>query len=248
MYNPFSLQGKTILVTGASSGIGRATAVECAASGAIVILVGRDPVKLGETFGLLAGERHLQYSVELTDAEQVAALVDKLPEIDGLVHSAGISIMKPFGFATAKAIDETFAINFYAPVELSRLLLKKRKIHAGGSIVFISSISGLWCTNVGFSVYSASKAAVNGIVKGMALELAPKEIRVNCVHPGAVDTDIHEKSGLTREQVEQDFRNYPLGRYGRPEEVAYAVLYLLSDATRWVTGSNLLIDGGYTLK
>jgi NAD(P)-dependent dehydrogenase (short-subunit alcohol dehydrogenase family) len=125
--------------------------------------------------------------------------------------------------------------------------VKSKKIGKGSSIVFISSVSGVYCSAVASSIYSASKGAVNGLVKGIALDLASKGIRVNSVNPGMIDTDIFSGSAITQDQLDEDMKRYPLGRYGKPEEVAYAVIYLLSDASSWTTGSNLLIDGGYTL-
>jgi len=138
-------------------------------------------------------------------------------------------------------------VNFFAPIELTRLLVKSKKISKGGSIVFISSITGVYCSFVASSIYSASKGAINGLVKGVALDLAPKGIRVNSVNPGMIETDILSDSAITEDQLKEDMKRYPLGRYGKPEEVANAVIYLLSDAASWTTGSNLLIDGGYTL-
>ena len=138
-------------------------------------------------------------------------------------------------------------VNFFAPTELTRLLVKSKKISKNGSIVFISSVSGVYCSAVASSIYSSSKGAVNGLVKGVALDLAPRGIRVNSVNPGMIDTDIFSDSAITQDQLNEDVKRYPLGRYGKPEEVAYAVIYLLSDASTWTTGSNILIDGGYTL-
>jgi NAD(P)-dependent dehydrogenase (short-subunit alcohol dehydrogenase family) len=143
--------------------------------------------------------------------------------------------------------EEVMNVNFFAPTELTRLLVKTKKIRKGASIVFISSVSGVYCSAVASAIYSSSKGAVNGLVKGVALDLAPKGIRVNSVNPGMIDTDIFTGSAITDEQLKTDMLSYPLGRYGKPEEVAFAVIYLLSDATTWITGSNLLIDGGYTL-
>jgi NAD(P)-dependent dehydrogenase (short-subunit alcohol dehydrogenase family) len=138
-------------------------------------------------------------------------------------------------------------VNFEAPVWLTQSLLKQKKVEKSASIIFISSISGVLCSYVAGSAYSASKGAVNGIVKALAIELAAKGIRVNSVNPGMIKTNILESGAITEEQLQEDIHKYPLKRYGNPEEVAYAVIYLLSDASQWVTGSNLVIDGGYTL-
>ena len=144
-------------------------------------------------------------------------------------------------------LQEVMTVNFNAPLLLTQLLIKKKKLQKISSIVFISSISGTKVSLIGNSIYSASKGAINGICKGLALELAPQQIRVNTVVPGMVETNIVSGGEIAEEQLEIDRQKYPLKRYGKPEEVAYAVVYLLSDTSSWVTGSNLLIDGGYTL-
>lgn len=247
MNNPFSLEGKTILVTGASSGIGKAIAIECSKLGAQLFILGRNENRLKETFNELSGEGHEYIVADLSLSSSFKEFCPIIPCLDGIVHCAGLTKILPFQFVTKKDFDEVMDVNFYAPVELSRLLLKNKKIQKGSSIVFISSINGVYCSYVASSIYSASKGAVNGLVKGMALDLAPKGIRVNCVNPGMVDTNILTESDITKEQLKEDMKRYPLKRYGKPEEIAYAVIYLLSDASKWVTGSNLLIDGGYTL-
>ena len=247
MYNPFSLTAKTILVTGASSGIGRATAIECSKMGATVIITGRNSERLLETYNELEGENHLMILVDIMNEGGIETLISKLSSFDGIVHSAGLTKNVPFQFAKREYFDEVMNVNFYAPAELTRLALKAKKINKNGSIVFISSVSGVLCSAVASSIYSASKGAVNGLVKGMALDLAPKGIRVNSVNPGVIETNIFESGEITAEQLEEDKKRYPLKRFGQPIEVAHAVIYLLSDASNWVTGSNLVIDGGFTL-
>lgn len=247
MNNPFSLEGKTILVTGASSGIGKAIAIECSKLGAQLFILGRNENRLKETFNELSGEGHEYIVTDLSLSSSFKEFCSIIPCLDGIVHCAGLTKILPFQFVTKEDLDEVMNVNFYAPTELSRLLLKNKKINKEGSVVFISSVSGVYCSAVASSIYSASKGAVNGLVKGMALDLAPKGIRVNCVNPGMVDTNILTESDITKEQLKEDMKRYPLKRYGKPEEIAYAVIYLLSDASKWVTGSNLLIDGGYTL-
>ena len=167
--------------------------------------------------------------------------------MDGIVHCAGFTIPKPFKFYDKEDLDSMMSVNFNAPFWLTQSLLKKKKISKGASIVFISSISGVWVSYVAGSLYSATKGAINGIAKGLALELASKNIRVNCVNPGMINTAILDSGIISDEQLKEDAQKYPLKRYGKPEEVAYGVIYLLSDASSWTTGSNLLIDGGYTL-
>lgn len=247
MYNPFSLQNKTILVTGASSGIGKAIAIECSKMGANLIISGRNEIHLKETLQQLEGRNHKYVIADLTIEDELVNLSKKLPLLNGLVNCAGLTKVLPFSFATRASFEEVMDVNFFAPTELTRLLVKTKKMNKGASIVFISSVSGVYCSAVASSIYSASKGAVNGLVKGVALDLAAKEIRVNCVNPGMIDTNIFSGSVITEEQLKEDSERYPLKRYGKPEEVAYAVIYLLSDASSWTTGSNILIDGGYTL-
>jgi NAD(P)-dependent dehydrogenase (short-subunit alcohol dehydrogenase family) len=247
MYNPFSLENKTILVTGASSGIGRAIAIECAKMGAKVVVTGRNETRLQETHSLLEGNQPDYIVADLSVNEDVVRVSKELSTLNGLVNCAGLTKVAPFPFATRDSFEEVMNVNFFAPTELTRLLVKSKKIGKGSSIVFISSVSGVYCSAVASSIYSASKGAVNGLVKGIALDLASKGIRVNCVNPGMIDTHIFSEGKITQEQLKEDTERYPLKRYGKPEEVAYAVIYLLSDASSWTTGSNLLIDGGYTL-
>ena len=247
MYNPFSLENKTILVTGASSGIGRAIAIECAKMGAKVVVTGRNETRLQETHSLLEGDQPDYIVADLSVNEDVVRVSKELSTLNGLVNCAGLTKVAPFPFATRDSFEEVMNVNFFAPTELTRLLVKSKKIGKGSSIVFISSVSGVYCSAIASSIYSASKGAVNGLVKGIALDLASKGIRVNCVNPGMIDTHIFSEGKITQEQLKEDMERYPLKRYGKPEEVAYAVIYLLSDASSWTTGSNLLIDGGYTL-
>jgi 2-deoxy-D-gluconate 3-dehydrogenase len=247
MYNPFSLENKTILVTGASSGIGKAIAIECSKMGAKVVITGRNEQRLQETYGQLESAQHAYIVADLTKKEDIETLVNQIDSLNGLVNCAGLTIPKPFKFLQEEDIQEVMTVNFNAPLLLTQLLVKKKKLQKASSIVFISSISGTKVSYIAGSIYSASKGAINGICKGLALELAPQQIRVNTVVPGMVETNIVSGGEVTQEQLEADKQKYPLKRYGKPEEVACAVIYLLSDASSWVTGSNLLIDGGYTL-
>lgn len=247
MQNPFSLVGKTILVTGASSGIGRATAVECAKMGATMIITGRDQERLEHTFNELDGVGHLLIVADLADDIQLQSMLDQIPVLNGIVHCAGVMQTAPFAFVNRQKLEAIMQINFIVPTVLTQILLKAKKVSKGASIVFVSSTSGVFNSAAANSMYSASKGAINGIVKGMAIDLARKQIRVNCVNPGMVETALYDNSAISAEQLEVDRKNYPLGRYGKPEEVAHAIIYLLSDASSWTTGSNLLLDGGYTL-
>ena len=246
MYNPFSLEGKTILVTGASSGIGRTTAIECSKLGAHVVITGRNAERLQETFKLLEGSGHMQILADLTDTESLEHLVNEMPQLDGLVNNAGIGYNKPVTFIKSSDLDAMFETNTYAPVMLTKLAMKKKKINKGGSIVFTSSIAAL-VENMGNAVYSMSKAAIMSFAKTCALEFADKGIRVNSVHPGMVETKLIHGGAISEDDMQKDMQNYPLKRYGQPEEIAWSIIYLLSDASAWVTGSQSVIDGGMHL-
>lgn len=247
IYNPFSLEGKTILVTGASSGIGKSIAIECSRMGANVIITARNETRLQDTLSKMEKGNHQIFIANLEVEDEIDSLINSIPVLHGIVHSAGIAMPVPFNFISREKIKNIFDINYCSPILLSQKALKAKKIIKGGSIVFVSSISGVICSYVGGTLYSSTKGAINGAIKGMAIELASKKIRVNSVVPGMINTNILENGEIAQEQLEADKKNYPLGRYGEPEDVAHAVIYLLSDASQWVTGSNLLIDGGYTL-
>ena len=247
MYNPFTLKDKTILVTGASSGIGRAIAIECSEMGANVIITARNEARLQETLLSMSGEQNRAIIADLNEDVDVDTLASEMPRLDGIVHCAGFTIPKPFNFISKDDFDAVMKVNFSTPAFLTQKLLKSKKINKMASVVFISSISGVYVSSVAGSLYSASKGAVNGIIKGMAIELATKQIRVNSVNPGMIDTNIYSEGMISEDQLNEDRKRYPLKRYGKPEEVAYAVIYLLSDASSWTTGSNILIDGGFTL-
>jgi len=246
-YNPFSLSGKTILITGASSGIGRAAAIECSKLGALVIITGRNEQHLNETFEKLDGKGHLKIIADLCLEDELIALVKQIPSINGLVNAAGLVKALPFPFISKAEVTSTFDINFMAPVLLSQKLIKEGKLTKEGSVVFISSISGSLIASVGHSVYAASKGAITSMGRSMAIDLASKKIRVNCVSPGMTETPLIHNDRITQEQLDTDKKRYPLKRYGNPEEIAYSIIYLLSDASAWVTGTNLIIDGGFTL-
>lgn len=246
-YNPFSLKEKTILITGASSGIGRATAIECSRMGATAITTGRDSEKLNETYSLLAGQGHMQIVSDLTDEGNIETLLREITRLDGLVLSAGVGDTTPFAFIDKKKLDRVFDINFFAPILLAQKLLKSKKLSKGGSVVFVASIDGPIIGHVGNSIYAASKGAVSAVVKSMAVELAVKNLRVNAVLPGMTETPLIYDRGITEEQLNADRKNYPLGRYAKPEEIAHSVIYLLSEASSFTTGTGLIVDGGFTL-
>lgn len=246
-FNPFTLEDRTILVTGASSGIGRTTAIECSRMGARLIVTGRDQERLEEVFNSLSGKGHQSFIADLTQEEQVNNLINQLPVVDGVVLCAGQGTVVPFKMADRNKQDKIFEINYFAPVELLRLIVKKKKMASPSSVVFVSSIGGVDSITIGNSIYGASKAALNSVMRFCALELAPKEIRVNSVCPGMVNTKLIKGGAVSEDQHQADMQKYPLKRYGEPEDIAYGIIYLLSDASSWVTGHSLVIDGGYTV-
>lgn len=245
--NPFSLTGKTILITGASSGIGKATAIECSKMGAKLIITGRNGERLNETFHALEGEGHKQIVCDLTNTALLETLVKDLPQIDGCVNNAGVGGKLPIAFIKKDSLQSILDINTIVPVLLTQLLVKNKKLKKGSSMVLTSSISGVYSVDIGNTMYSITKSAIDGFMKNSAVELAQKGIRVNSVNPGMVDTPINNIDSFTEEQKLKDIENYPLKRYGKPEDIAYGIIYLLSDASSWVTGTSLKIDGGYSL-
>lgn len=245
-YNPFTLKGKTILVTGASSGIGQATAVECAQMGAEVVITGRDTERLQATADLVGTPKAL-IAADLTNQEDVERLVAALPLLDGAVLCAGNSTTLPLQFGSREKFDEMFNVNFFAPVELLRLMYKKKVLQKGASVVLIASIGGTHSFMPGNGVYGASKAALNSLMKYAAREYASRKIRVNSICPGMVDTPLIHRGTITEEQLAEDAKRYPLGRYGKPDDIANGVVYLLSDASSWLTGHDLVIDGGFSI-
>jgi len=246
MYNPFTLQGKTILVTGASSGIGKCTAIECSKLGAKLILTGRNEERLKETLSLLTGDGHGIIVADFNNDGDIEMLATQCPQIDGLVSNAGISSTKPVAFYTNKELAKVFGTNTFAPMLLNRWLLKKKKINNNASVVFTSSIAAS-IANLGNGIYGSAKAALTAYMRYFALELAPKGIRANCVLPGMVETNLIHGGSITEEDLQNDMKKYPLGRYGKPEEIAWAIIYLLSDASSWTTGTSVVVDGGMLL-
>ena len=241
--NPFSLEGKTIFITGASSGIGRGVAVACSQMGAKVIITGRNEKRLSETMSMLNGESHWQFICDITNVESVRELVGKLPSLDGIVHCAGIDQRTPAKQLFEQNVDSLMNVNFKSPVLLQSCLLQQKKVSKGASIVFIASAAS-WSPSIGHSIYSASKGAVVSYSKCLALELAPRKIRVNCISPAMVWTDLIKESGVSDDQLKEDENKYPLKRYGTPEDIANLAVYMLSDASSWMTGSNVDITGG----
>ena len=246
-YNPFTLEGKTILVTGASSGIGKATAIECAKMGAKLVITGRDETRLNEVYNSLEGEGHIQIIADLSIDEDIQRLAKEVPVLNGCVNNAGYNIMSVIQFIKKDDLERIMNVNLAEPIILTQLLVKNKKMAKDSSIVFTSSISARGRNSVGNSMYSATKGGLSSFMKNAALELAAKRIRCNAVLPGMVETPLKEgKSNITEEQWEINRQLYPLKRFGKPEEIAYGIIYLLSDASAWVTGTELIIDGGMT--
>lgn len=243
--NPFSLEGRTILVTGGSSGIGRGIARVCSQMGATLVITGRNASKLRETFNGMEGINHKIFICDLTSQEDVNKFVSELPQLDGVVHCAGIGqriLCKQLNITDVEKVMDT---NFTAPVILQSELLKQKKLNKFASVVFIASIAS-WSPSHGNSIYSASKGAIISYANCLALELAPRKIRVNCISPAMVWTDLIFADGISEDQLREDEAKYPLKRYGTPEDIAYLAVYMLSDASRWMTGSNVKISGGVT--
>ena len=214
MYNPFSLVGKTILITGASSGIGKATAIECSKMGAKVVVTGRNEERLNQTLSQLEGLGHLAIIADLASEEGVTTLVNQCPQLDGLVNNAGSTTMVPTQFISRDKLLQVLEVNTISPILLTQRLLKSKKLGKGASVVFTDSISGVNIASPGNVLYSTSKAAISGFVKNAALDLSIKNIRVNAVCPGMIDTHILDNGSLTSEDVEADMKKYSLKRYG----------------------------------
>ena len=243
IFNPFKLKGKTILVTGASSGIGRGIAIACSKMGASVIINGRNEQRLAETLREMRGEENLSLIADLSQTDAVAIMVRQLPKLDGVVHCAGIGQRILCKQLQESDLDNMMDVNFKAPVMFQTELLRQKKINKGASIVFIASIA-YDSPTIGNAMYCASKGAVISYANCLALELAPRLIRVNCILPAMIWTDLIYKGGITEEELKEDEKKYPLKRYGKPEDVANLSVYLLSDASAWMTGSSIKLTGG----
>lgn len=242
-FNPFTLEGKTILVTGASSGIGRGIAIACSKMGATVIINGRNEQRLAETMTEMQGEENISLAADLSDSNSLTEMVSRLPKLDGIVHCAGIGQRVLCKQLQEADLDTMMDVNFKAPVMLQTEILKQKKINKGASIVFIASIASD-SPSIGNAVYSASKGAIISYANCLALELAPRKIRDNCILPAMIWTDLILKGGITEEELKEDEKKYPLKRYGKPEDIANLSIYLLSNAAAWMTGSSIKITGG----
>lgn len=247
MENSFSLINKVILITGASSGIGRQCAISCSQMGAKVVLVARNEERLNKVFAELHGEGHLKFVHDVTNFDGIEAILcevlEKIGSISGFIHSAGVEITKPFSTTKPSEYANVFNTNVVAGFEFARVISKKKFVNTEVcSFVFISSVLALKGQSA-LTAYAATKGALVSGVKSMSVELAPKKIRVNCISPGWIAGTA--MTGEIEYGAENLNLNYPLG-FGKPEDVANACIYIISDASKWVTGINLIVDGGYT--
>ena len=246
MNNPFSLEGKTILVTGASSNIGRQIAIKCSEMGAKMIVSARSEERLKETIAAMEGDGHQITESDLSDAEQIPVLVEQLPELDGIVMCAAIFRTTPIRNNRRKYTEEMFNTNTFANIDLVQLLLKNKKIKDGGSILFISSVAA-YRPYAGNALYSATKGAINSFCQVLAIEQGSKKIRANCISPGIIKRDLKVKEwAVTQEELAKEEARFPLG-FGHTEDIAYAAVYMMSDASKWVTGTNMVVDGGQSI-
>ncbi|NTU50556.1 MAG: SDR family oxidoreductase [Desulfobulbaceae bacterium] len=250
MINPMDLVDRTILVTGASSGIGRETAILLSQLGARLILVGRSSEQLCKTLSSLEGTAHQVYAFDLSNVDEIhrwmKEVTSAIGPLHGLVHSAGVQFTRPLRIVSSQGIEELMRLNVTAAILLAKAFRQKGVSADSGSIVYLSSVMGL-VGQSGQSAYSASKGALVTLTKSLALELSRENIRVNCVAPAMVSTEMTEKmlDLLTPEQVIQIEAMHPLG-FGNPRDVANAIAFLLADTGRWITGTTLVVDGGYT--
>lgn len=243
--DPFSLEGKRILVTGASSGIGRQVAISCAQMGAQLVVSGRNGERLAATLATLEGNGHAAVTADLSLQEDIDRLVGDAGVVDGLVHAAGISRLAPIRMLSRMQLDEMFSSNVYAPMLLTRGMLAKKRIAAHGSILFVSAVA----SHIGplaSAAYSASKAALLGAMRTLALEVAKQGMRANCLVPGYVRTPMLDNLNQGGGSIEEHTKLTPLG-LGEPEDIAYAAVFYLSDASRWITRNYFVIDGGLTV-
>lgn len=249
-FNPFSLENKHIVITGASSGIGRQCAISCSKMGAKVTLIGRNVERLQETCDLMDGDGHLFFSFDVTQVnlikDLIELIVNKVGKIDGFIHAAGIEKTLPLKILSIDDYESIFKVNALSSFEFIHQFSNKKFFNNGGHIVLISSITSI-IGRGGLAAYSASKGAMVSAVKSMAIELAKKNITINCISPGTILTPLMENflKTLSDEEYKNRVAGFPLG-LGHVDDVANACIYLLSDASRWVTGQNLIVDGGYT--
>ena len=245
-YNPYSLEGKAILITGAASGIGKATAIESSKLGAKLVLVDLNADGLETVMSLLEGDDHVSFAGNLCNEDFLKSLAEQVPALDGVFVCAGVSDTTPVKFITQDKIDRVFAVNVDAPIMMLKYLLGKKKINKGGSLVWMSSY-GAEKVEPGLGIYAASKSAVNGIMRAYAKELVSRKIRSNSIMPMMIRTELLSTlKSISEDDWAKQEAMYPLG-FGNPLDVAYAAIYLFSDASRWITGTQIKMDGGSNL-
>lgn len=247
-YNPFSLENKTILITGGAGGIGSEVARVCSKLGARIILtdIREDALQIAlSSLTIVADREHLAIQADLTNSDELNRLVDQIPEIDGFVCNAGVMKLVVTQFITEEELTRIQKINLNAPILLTKALLKKKRVKKGGSIVFTASAAGVYRVSIGNAIYATTKCGIDAFMRTVALEFGPKGIRCNSINPGMVETALI--GDFTEEQKEKEKLNYPLRRFAKPEDIALGIAYLLSDASSFVTGTALKIDGGMTL-
>lgn len=252
MYNPYSLENKKILVTGASSGIGRATVIECARLGASVVMTARNKERLSEVFESLDrtyGQKHQMVIADIATEEGLSSLVSSVADIDGVSSNVGILVKNnPIKFLKDENLETVYNVNALSHVKLARDLFKKKKLNKGASYVFTISVGGVTAFNVGNAAYGMAKAALNSFMKFCAVDFSSRGIRCNSVCPGMIETPMTDTNDIfTEEDYKKDMEHYLLRRYGKPEEVAFATAFLLSDASSFITGVPLLVDGGASI-
>lgn len=246
MYNPYSLEGKTILITGAASGIGKATSIESSKLGAKIVAVDLNGEGLSSLLSQMEGSDHLSFTGNLCDDDFLKQLAEDVPLLDGVFLCAGVSDTTPVKFITEEKIDRVFDVNLKAPIMMLKQLLVKKKINKGGSLVWMSSY-GAEKVEPGLGIYAASKSAVNGIMRAYAKELVSRKIRSNSIMPMMIRTELLSTlNNISDKDWEKQEAMYPLG-FGSPLDVAYAAIYLFSDASRWITGTQIKMDGGSNL-
>ena len=253
MYNPFSLEEKTILVTGASSGIGKATAIECSKLGASLIITGRNEERLTEVFHHLDdsyGQHHRMVIADLATDAGLFTLINGIGQLDGVSSNVGIGTLNtPVKYIKDDALEQVFQVNAFSQIKLARELYKKKLLNKGASYVFMASIGGTSSFNIGNSIYGTAKAALNSFMKFCAVDFAVRGIRCNAICPGMIVTPLTATDGsFTEEDFKKDMEQYLLKRYGKPEEVAWTAAFLLSDASAFITGTSIIVDGGVSLK
>lgn len=247
MSNPFSLEGKKILITGASSGIGRATSILCSEMGAAVTLMGRNAERLHETSEMMKSSNHEMVVLDITDREAMSEAIKTMRPFDGIACCAGIASMMPFAYITPEQLSKIFEVNCFAPTFMITSMLKQKKINRNASIVMVASLDGNKIVHAGNSMYSASKNALVGMARNMAIDLCGKGIRVNSVLPGTTDTPMIHCDMTDESHLLENAKKFPLGRFARPEEIASSIIFLLSGASSFITGTELVVDGGYSL-